>query len=193
MCVPKSPWILGGRQISSVAPCELHSRLSYTGFSLFPVHPSSSHAPQMGWQVPACYSLYFAPFNGCRCTHCCTASPRSPQLLIILLKRFPTCHHFHINMICFNCTHRDVQIICCEQLIEFRAVCSQIAPCLSEELESCWVTEVVQDISGISGRGAGALLFVTNGGWNAKGRFAGSSLAGGNAWSSGGYHSSYHH
>lgn len=30
--------------------------------------------------------LYFAAFNGCRCTHCCTAFPRSPRFLIILLK-----------------------------------------------------------------------------------------------------------
>lgn len=124
----------------------------YFLFSLStPVPSSSSHAPQTGWQVTACYSLYFAAFNGCRCTHCCTAFPRSPRFLIILLKWFCACHHFHIKTICFNCTHRDVQIICCEQLIEFSSVCLQITPCLFEGVESCWVTGVIQDISGILG------------------------------------------
>lgn len=156
-----------------------HPRLSYTVFSLFPVHSvptSSSHAPQMGWQVTACYSLYLAPFNGCRCTHCCTAFPRSPQLLIIPLKWFHTCHHFHIKMICFNCTHRDVQIICCEQLIGFRSVCLQITACLFEGF-----TEVLNHwryfrYFGPEGHQHCGLerADVTYSGWNAKGHFVGS-------------------
>ena len=129
-----------------------------TKYFLFPLSISvptgPCHDPQMGWQVTACYSVYFASFNRCRCTRCWNVFPRSPQFLIILLKWLCICHHFHINIICFNCIHRAVQIICCERLIEFSSVCClQIVPCLFTVLGSCWVTEVVQDISDILGWG----------------------------------------
>lgn len=76
-----------------------------------------------------CLLFYFASFNRCRCTHCWNAFPRSPQLLIILLKWLCICHNFHIKIIC---THKVGQIMCCEQLIELSSVyplstaCSQL-------------------------------------------------------------------
>lgn len=109
-------------------------------------------------------------------THCCTAFPRSPQLLIIPLKWFQTCHHFHIKMICFNCTHRDVQIICCEQLIGFRSVCLQITPCLLEgftELLNHWRYFRYFGPEGHQHCGL-ERADVTNGGWNTTGHFVGS-------------------
>lgn len=136
-----------------------------TTYFLFPlcssVPTSPCHDPPTGWWVTACYSVYFASFNRCRCMRCWNVFPRSPQFLVILLKWLCICHNFHIKIICFNCTRRAVQIICCKQLIEFRSVCClQIVPCLLAVLGSCWVIEVVRDISDVLGwQGRNAIAY----------------------------------